>query len=113
MDPIITEIKCTKCLKQFDLTMFSIHFRGDYYKQCNDCGQKSREYDQTDHKKEYSKIYRGNNKEKQCDYSKQWKIDNMDRVCGKVECENCGSITTRQNQPRHKRTTKCKEFNNK
>ena len=112
MDPIITEIKCTKCLNKLDLTLFSMDFRDNYYKRCNDCRNKANKYNQKDEIKEYSKDYYIQNKKKIDESSSKWSKDNKDRVCEKLICGICGTTTSRNHKWRHIQTPKCKKFKN-
>ena len=114
MNPNITEIKqCITCLNQLDLIMFSMDFRNNYYKNCNTCKDKFRDYRQNDNIKEYTKKYYIQNKKKIDETSSKWTKDNKDRVNEPIICEKCGSMTTRNHRWRHHQTTKCKDLNNK
>ena len=113
MTPNMTEQQqCTRCLHKLDLTMFSMNFRGENYKRCNNCIEQAHGYRQKDTAKECYKKHYENNKEKINEKSRQWERDNKDRLNEKVTCENCGAITNRNARSRHKHTIKCKEFNN-
>ena len=107
MTPNMTEQQqCTRCLHKLDLTMFSMNFRGENYKRCDNCRNKLVGYQQKDTAKECSKKHYENNKEKKKEQSRQWERDNKDRLNEKVTCENCGAITNRKGRFVHKHTKK-------
>jgi hypothetical protein len=73
--------------------------------------EKSKEYRENnkDKNKEYQKEYRENNKEKIKEYREEYYTDNKDKLNEKVECE-CGSIVSRFNLTRHKKSNKHKKL---
>ena len=107
MNPNMTEQQqCTRCLNKLDSTMFSINFRGEIYKRCNNCIEQAHGYRQKDTAKDWHKKHCENNKEKINEKSRQWERDNKDRLNEKVTCENCGAITNRKGRFVHKHTKK-------
>jgi len=102
--------ECTRCLHKLDLALFSLNYKGEYFKRCDTCRKKTNAYHQNDIGKEYAKTYYENNKEHRKAQSKAWQQEHKDRLNEKVVCENCGAITNRCGRFRHKHTKKCKEF---
>ena len=102
--------ECTRCSHKLDLALFSLNYKGEYYKRCDTCRKKINGYQQHDNVKEYAKTYYENNKEHRKAQRKEWKQEHNDRLNEHVVCENCGAITNRSGRFRHKHTKKCKEF---
>ena len=65
----------------------------------------------TERQKQYTALWRSKpeNKDKEREHSGKYREANFERTKGKIECERCGAMISRNGIAGHKRTKKCVE----
>ena len=66
--------------------------------------------DNRDNILKYKKQYRQKNRDTLNEIQKKYSQDNRERYLEKITCEHCGSIISRANIAKHKKTQKCINF---